>query len=223
MNDNKLPKGFKQTTEFKDEIGEMGNGENYDDAKHWASQCYFPLRIDREVQEVLDDKQAKKENLTKDSDEFLILVCALNRYRFENGGGKNMKPSSEEEKEKTLGFLPCSTNIPDLTMDSKSYVKLKSIYKERAKKDYDIINGYVKDILKSLNKDENCISEEIIDRFVKNARNLKVVRTRSLDDEYTKPDINRLIRYYEDDPMAAFEEKSEDAPFTPKMINWYVF
>mmetsp|Transcript_71980 Transcript_71980/g.64674 ORF Transcript_71980/g.64674 Transcript_71980/m.64674 type:complete len:610 (-) Transcript_71980:27-1856(-) len=216
--DNKLPGTFKERTEFKDEIGSMGNGENYDDAKHWASQCYFRPRIDREVQEVLDDPKAK--NLTKDSSNFWIMVAALNKYRLENGGGKDMKPS-DEEKEKTQGFLPCSTNIPDLTMDSKSYVKLKAIYKERAQKDYDTIKGYVKEILKSLEKSDDCIKEEIIDRFVKNVRNLKVVRTRSFEDEYNKPDVNKLIKFYEDDPMAAFEEKSEEAPFQPKMVNWY--
>ncbi len=50
QHENKLPSTYKEKNEFKDEIREMGNSENYDDAVHWASQCYLKPRIDREIQ-----------------------------------------------------------------------------------------------------------------------------------------------------------------------------
>ena len=188
----------------------MGNGENYDDARHWASQCYFPPRIDRDVQQVLDDPKAK--TLNENSTNFWILVRGLKDY-MENEGA---------------GFLPCSTNIPDLTMDSKSYVKLKSIYKDRAKRDLDLITKYVCKRLEELKRDKASIASELIDRFVKNVRSLKVVRTKSIEDEYkpiTDKDTDRTEEFdelYMD--MSAFEEeKDEQKAYQPLMIHWYVF
>merc|ERR1719192_1313071 len=182
----------------------MGNSENYLDAVQWASQCYLEPRIDREVKEVLTD--AKGEKLDEKSTDFWILVRALRDYMEKEGGG----------------FLPCSTNIPDLTMNSESYVKLKSIYKARAQKDYDLIKGYLEKRLEELKKEKTAIKEEVIERFVKNVRHLKVVRTRSMEEEYTKPNTEEYDELFMD--MSAFEEKSEDAaekPYQPLMFHWY--
>eukprot|EP01083_Nonionella_stella_P124561 376212_1 len=201
-NENKLPSTFKEQTEFKDQISAMGNDENYFDAVHWASQCYLPPRIDREVKAVLDDPKA--ETLTKDSSVFWILVRGLKDFMQNEGGG----------------FMPCSTNIPDLTMDSKSYVQLKSIYKARAQRDYELIKGYVAKRLEEVKKDKASISEELMDRFVRNVRSLKVVRTRSVEAEYTTPNTEEYDELYMD--MSMFEEKTdEEQPFQPLMVNWY--
>eukprot|EP00484_Ammonia_sp_Unknown_P030184 CAMPEP_0197030628 /NCGR_PEP_ID=MMETSP1384-20130603/9824_1 /TAXON_ID=29189 /ORGANISM="Ammonia sp." /LENGTH=550 /DNA_ID=CAMNT_0042460015 /DNA_START=21 /DNA_END=1669 /DNA_ORIENTATION=+ len=202
--ENKLPSTFKEQTEFKDKISEMGNGENYFDAVHWASQCYLRPRIDRDVKAVLED--AKAEKLDASSKDFWVLVRALKDY-LENEGG---------------GFLPCSTNIPDLTMDSKSYVKLKSIYKERAQRDLNLIRGYVAKRLEELKRAKDCIADDLIDRFVRNVRSLKVVRTKSMEDEYTAPDTEQYDELFMD--MSAFEEGKDDdeeKPFQPLMIHWY--
>jgi len=202
--DNKLPSNFKEQTEFKDEIGAMGNSENFDDAVHWASQCYFKPRIDNEVQEVLKDP--KGEVLDEHSSDFWILVRALRDF-MENEGG---------------GFLPCSTNIPDLTMDSESYVKLKSIYKARAQRDHDLIKGYTEKRLEELKKEKTAIPEEVIERFVRNVRTVKVVRTRSMEEEYSNPNTEDYDELFMD--MSMFEQKADDAetkPFEPLMVHWY--
>ena len=151
-------------------------------------------------------RDPKGEALDDKSTDFWILVRALRDFMDNEGGG----------------FLPCSTNIPDLTMDSKSYVKLKSIYKARAQRDYELIKGYAEKRLEELKKEKNAISEEIMERFVRNARHLKVVRTRSMEEEYTKPNTEEYEELFMD--MSAFEEKSDDAepkPFQPLMVHWY--
>jgi len=201
--DNKLPETYKEKTEFKDEIGAMGDSENYLDAVHWASQCYLKPRIDKEIQAVLTDP--KGEVLDGESKEFWILVRALRDFMDNEGAG----------------FLPCSTNIPDLTMDSKSYVELKAIYKARAQRDFELIKGYTEKRLEELKKEKTAIKEEIIDRFVKNVRHLKVVRTKSMEEEYTKPDTEQYDELFMD--MSAFEEKSDDdaKPYQPLMVHWY--
>merc|ERR1712228_763916 len=68
--------------------------------------------------------------------------------------------------------------------------------------------------------DKASISDVLMDRFVKNVRSLKVVRTRSMEQEYTSPNTEEYDELYMD--MSMFEEKSdEDAPFQPLMVNWY--
>jgi len=71
-----------------------------------------------------------------------------------------------------------------------------------------------------LKKEKTAIKEEVIERFVKNVRHLKVVRTRSMEEEYTKPNTEEYDELFMD--MSAFEEKSEDAdnakPFQPLMV-----
>ena len=77
--EDKLPSGFKEQSEFKDELrAEFGDDENVDDAVHWAYQCYNEPRIDRDVQQVLDDPAAA--TVTAESSDFWILVRALKDF-----------------------------------------------------------------------------------------------------------------------------------------------
>jgi len=202
--ENKLPSTYKEQTEFKDKVSEMGNGENYMDAIHWASQCYLPPRIDREVQAVLKDEKAL--TIDAQSRDFWILVRGLNDFLANEGGG----------------FLPCSTSIPDMTMDSKSYVALKAIYKTRAERDLKLIAGYVQKRLTSIGRAADSIASDLVERFVRNARSLKVVRTKSMAQEYENANADEYDELYMD--MSAFEEKDDDEaeqPFKPLAVNWY--
>eukprot|EP00485_Elphidium_margaritaceum_P017362 CAMPEP_0202726442 /NCGR_PEP_ID=MMETSP1385-20130828/184615_1 /ASSEMBLY_ACC=CAM_ASM_000861 /TAXON_ID=933848 /ORGANISM="Elphidium margaritaceum" /LENGTH=550 /DNA_ID=CAMNT_0049392663 /DNA_START=68 /DNA_END=1723 /DNA_ORIENTATION=+ len=204
QHENKLPSTYKEQTEFKDKVSEMGNGENYMDAIHWASQCYLPPRIDREVQAVLKDEKAL--TIDAQSRDFWILVRGLNDFLANEGGG----------------FLPCSTSIPDMTMDSKSYVALKAIYKTRAERDLKLIAGYVQKRLTSIGRAADSIASDLVERFVRNARSLKVVRTKSMAQEYENANADEYDELYMD--MSAFEEKDDDEaeqPFKPLAVNWY--
>lgn len=200
----KLPSNFKERQEFKDEIAAMGNGENIADAVEWASQCYLKPRIDREVQQVLNDPNGAK--LNEKSKDFWILVRSLKDFMANEGNG----------------FMPCSTNIPDITADSKSYVKLKQIYKERSLRDLKIIENYVKKNLSSIKRDPNSIPFEIIERFVKNSRCLRVVRTKSITEEYKSPNMEDFEELYMDFNFETENDENEaKKPLQPKMINWY--
>jgi len=144
--------------------------------------------------------------LNKQSSDYWILVRALRDFMEHEGAG----------------FLPVSTNIPDITADSKSYVTLKNIYKVRANRDRDLIKKYAQKRLQEIGKSGDAISDEIIDRFVKNCRDLKVVRTRSVKQEQSSPDMEHVEEQYVD--WGALEEgkdEDENKPFDPKTINWY--
>ena len=87
----------------------MGDSENFDDAIHWAFSVYNKPRTYNDVQEVLNDKAG--ETLNKDSKEFWVLVRALRDFMDKEGGG----------------YLPVSTNIPDITAETDDYVELKNM------------------------------------------------------------------------------------------------
>jgi amyloid beta precursor protein binding protein 1 len=57
----------------------------------------------------MDDKASE---ITKDSNDFWILVAALKAFMDKEGNG----------------FLPVSTNIPDMTSEPKHFVTLKQMY-----------------------------------------------------------------------------------------------
>lgn len=204
-----MPSNFREQQEFKDEISEMGNGENYMDAVHWASQCYLDPRISREVRLVLNDSSAELQNITPETNQFWILVRALLDFMANEGNG----------------FLPVSTNIPDITADTKSYVRLKQIYQLRYEQHLAIIGSYVEKHCTNVFNHKSHISSEIIERFVRNCRNLKVVRCKSVADEYSSPDLECINECYFDISAMLIESEEEEAKeestFQPMMINWY--
>merc|ERR1719335_1555590 len=107
-------------------------------------------------------------------------------------------------------------------MDSDSYVRLKAIYKARAERDLGLIRGYALKRLEELGRAKDSISEELITRFVRNVRHLKVVRTRSMEEEYTKPNTEDYDELFMDMSMfeAAEEKDAAEKPLQPLMVHW---
>ena len=60
-------------------------------------------------------------------------------------------------------------------------------YRRKFKADLENVAQRVKRVLKELGRDENEISLDEIEAFCKHAGFLKVIRYRSLDEEYTSP------------------------------------
>jgi len=118
------------------------------------------------VNAVLKDSKADK--LTKDSSNFWVLVNALKGFMDAEGHGS----------------FPGSTAIPDMVCESENYVKLKSIYKEKADNDLAAISKRVATALSSIGRKPDSIGAEEVANFVKSCRCLKVVRTRPLAAEY---------------------------------------
>lgn len=207
----KLPSNYKEQEQFKDGIRTLGDEENFFDAVRWAYQCYIPPRIDKDIKQVLNDKKGEK--LEKNSSDFWILVKSLRDFMKNEG----------------KGFLPMSTNIPDITCDPQSYVKLKKIYKARAQRDYDLILKYTQQNLKSIGRKEDSIPDFLVDRFVKNVRSLKFIRTRSIENEINSPDnenISESKMNYDMNKMMQQSEQKDDEnvpkPHDPWNFHWYL-
>jgi amyloid beta precursor protein binding protein 1 len=82
------------------------------------------------------------------------------------------------------GLLPLRGSIPDMFSDSERFIALQNIYRNKAQQDLDAITSRVEQILYSIEKPYDYIPEHLIKLFCKNAFFLKVIRSRSLQNEY---------------------------------------
>eukprot|EP00210_Caulerpa_lentillifera_P008498 g8106.t1 len=131
--------------------------ENFDEAVRNAYQVWTPYEIPKSVREILQDG---KTLVHQNSPEFWILVHALKSFVSETG------------------FLPLNGSIPDMTSTTEYYLTLQGIYNKKAEADLNRLSTLVKDTLHTLDKPSHTIPSERISLFCKNARNLRVVRSR---------------------------------------------
>merc|ERR1719242_2208324 len=164
----RCPSLITQTVLFRTKT--LFNLTNWEQAMSFAPIAYAPPRMGLDCQQVLDD--AAGTNLKDDCDNFWVMVRGLKDFMEKDSNG----------------FLPVTTAIPDFEADSKSYIKLKGIYKARAARDAELVKGYIEQRLESVGRPKDAIHPAAIERFVKNCRNLHVERMRALNDEYWNPE-----------------------------------
>ncbi|XP_019628819.1 PREDICTED: NEDD8-activating enzyme E1 regulatory subunit-like [Branchiostoma belcheri] len=126
----------------------------------------FCSQVPSEIQALFEDEGCR--NLNAESSDFFVMTKALKE--FVDNEGK--------------GALPLRGAIPDMFADSERYIQLQNIYKDQAKQDASAVASRVSQILSSIGRPSHCISEEVIRLFCRNAAFLRVVRTRSLEEEY---------------------------------------
>jgi len=107
--------------------------------------------------------------VSEKSDEFWVLAAALKEF-VENEG---------------KGELPLSGSIPDMAADTTSYINLQRVYHEKAASDIAAVASRVDAIIARTGRTRaHSITPDTIKKFCKNARFLKVIRFRSLEEEY---------------------------------------
>ena len=89
------------------------------------------------------------------------------------------------------GLLPLRGSIPDMFSDSERFIALQNVYRNKAQHDFEAITSRVEQLLYDIDKPYDFISEQQIKLFCKNAYFLKVIRCRSLQNEYD-PQNSRL-------------------------------
>lgn len=164
-----MPKTNDEKDEFKRSIMAMSRKateENFEEAYKHAVQILKPYSIPSEVSEVLYHECAN--NLVKDSSDFWILAAAVRKFTENEGNGK----------------LPLMGSIPDLVTETSTFINLQNIYKNKAEKDKAVVEKYVKEILESLGRSPEDISQEYISHFCKNVLFLRVHSYRTLEEEY---------------------------------------
>uniref|UniRef100_A0A8C6D0Q9 NEDD8-activating enzyme E1 regulatory subunit n=1 Tax=Moschus moschiferus TaxID=68415 RepID=A0A8C6D0Q9_MOSMO len=89
------------------------------------------------------------------------------------------------------GNLPVRGTIPDMIADSGKYIKLQNVYGEKAKKDAAAVGNHVAKLLQSIGQAPESISEKELKLLCSNSAFLRVVRCRSLAEEYSLDTINK--------------------------------
>lgn len=188
------PKNYKEKNEFKaliktglrhKENGNLEEEENFDEAVRNVNTALLPTKIPDEIETIFRDECCT--DLHNESKPFWILARAV----------KDFKESSGQ------GHLPLRGTIPDMTSDSERYVQLQNVYREQAIHDTCVVTNHVQTLLQSIGRDEpltiqkntrspasspgkpqDHITDDDIKMFCKNAGFLRVIRCRSLANEY---------------------------------------
>ncbi|XP_078335087.1 NEDD8-activating enzyme E1 regulatory subunit-like isoform X2 [Crassostrea virginica] len=155
----------------KNEEGIPEDEENFDEAVKSVNMALVPTKIPSEVENLFNDPCAM--NLSPESKPFWILLRAVKEF-VENDGN---------------GALPLRGSIPDMTADSERYIQLQNAYIEQANRDVAAITDKVNMLTNSQVKGVS-ISDQEIKLFCKNSAFVRVLRCRSLAEEYSNPTIN---------------------------------
>lgn len=164
--DGALPKGFKEKGEFKKELMAMGRTHpdgaelNFVEANENAFRAYAAQAIDEDVRAVFDT--LPEPPIT----DFDIVATALREFMQSNDG-----------------YPPLTGVIPDMHSDNRSYVALQQIYETKAAADCDAVANLVSSILEAQSRPKDAIPHETIVTACRSAWILKVVATKSLEEE----------------------------------------
>jgi len=175
--DGAMPKTFAQKKEFKAMLQNMARDLkepelNFAEAVAQAHRAYAPVELSEHM--VACCTAARERELTADSSDFRFLARALVEFMDAEG----------------QGLPPVTGTIPDMEADTSKYVRLQTLYANKAAQDVQAIATRVAHHLETLGRQPDSISREMIELFCRNAWNLRVLRTRSIAEELAAPNID---------------------------------
>ena len=150
--------------------------ENFEEAAKAVNTVLVKTTIPSNTQSIIEDPAA--ENISANSANFWILAHALRDFVVKENR------------------LPVSGVVPDMFSDSERFIKLQNIYREKAGQDAEMIQRKVHQVLESLGRPSESITETEIKRFCREARFLKIQRGSNLTDEFNSSNFNLSL----DDP-----------------------
>lgn len=184
-----VPKNYREKKEFKElirtgiRVGDEGvplEEDNFDEAIQSVNSVLVPTTVPSNVQRLLNDSCCL--NVSEDSSSFWLLVRALRDFISNEGNG----------------LLPVRGSIPDMTSSSDLYIKLQRLYLDKAKADVDSVMVYLHHILAAVGRPLDFVSDSEIKLFCRNSAFLCFLRTRSLLEELTSPNIEELTMHLSD-------------------------
>uniref|UniRef100_A0A3Q2UUR0 NEDD8-activating enzyme E1 regulatory subunit n=1 Tax=Haplochromis burtoni TaxID=8153 RepID=A0A3Q2UUR0_HAPBU len=178
------PKNYKEKEAFRQLIregtcGPNENGvpedeENFEEAIKNVNTALNPTKIPSAVEDIFNSEQCK--NITAQSPSFWVMLRAVKEFVHNEGNGS----------------LPVRGTIPDMIADSQKFINLQNVYREKAMQDAAAVSKHVESLLQSVGKVwPESIPEKDIKLFCKNASFLRVVRCRSLAEEYSVDTVNK--------------------------------
>eukprot|EP01027_Heterolobosea_sp_BB2_P024009 GEZU01036124.1.p1 GENE.GEZU01036124.1~~GEZU01036124.1.p1 ORF type:complete len:551 (+),score=208.96 GEZU01036124.1:66-1655(+) len=185
--DGKEPITRADKEEFKKQITDAmqePHEPNFVEALNSSFKAWAKGGVPYAVQHILNDEKCA--NLNEKSTAFWVIANAVKQFVDNEGKGE----------------LPVAGSIPDMQADTTRYIKLQQLFNEKAEADARVVKKYVEENLKRLNRNENEISFDLVRAFCKNAHNIRLVRYRSLEQEYTPETANtQEISAALEDPM----------------------
>uniref|UniRef100_A0A673A857 NEDD8-activating enzyme E1 regulatory subunit n=1 Tax=Sphaeramia orbicularis TaxID=375764 RepID=A0A673A857_9TELE len=158
---------------LKNENGVPEDEENFEEAIKNVNTALNPTKIPSAVEDLFNSQQCS--NITSQTPSFWVMLRAVKEFVHNEGNGN----------------LPVRGTIPDMIADSQKFINLQNVYREKAMQDAAAVSKHVEYLLQSVGKSPENIPEKDIKLFCKNASFLRVVRCRSLAEEYNVDSVNK--------------------------------
>uniref|UniRef100_A0A8C8HZY3 NEDD8-activating enzyme E1 regulatory subunit n=1 Tax=Oncorhynchus tshawytscha TaxID=74940 RepID=A0A8C8HZY3_ONCTS len=152
---------------LKSEKGTPEDEENFEEAIKNVNTALNPTKISSGVDDIFNGEQCN--DITSQTPTFWVMTRAVREFVHNDGGGN----------------LPVRGSIPDMIADSEKFITLQNIYREKAMQDASVVSKHVESLLQSVGK----VCETLF--CSKNAAFLRVVRCRSLAEEYSVETVNK--------------------------------
>lgn len=134
-------------------------------------QALAPVGIDFDLKQVIDDPAASDDSLSKPgTKDFWFLVRALREFVAKEGGGER---------------LPVTGELPDMHSSTVNYIALQKVYGGKHDEDRKAFEAHLETALGKAGRGLDSVDKELVGRFLKNVRDLRVLRTRSIALEYS--------------------------------------
>lgn len=153
--------------------GGVGHEVNFMEASEHAYKAYSSPIVPDEVEQVL--AAARHMVLTDQTEEFWFLARGLAEFVDAHDG-----------------LLPVTGVVPDMTASTDTYVALQQVYVTKAKQDAGHVRTLVHQHLADAGLPTDKISDDRIDAFCKNAYNIAMLATRSIEDELHCVDLSSI-------------------------------
>ncbi|CAM4543411.1 unnamed protein product [Lepidochelys olivacea] len=177
-----IPRNYKEKEAFrelirqgilKNENGIPEDEENFEEAIKNVNTALNVTKIPSCIEDIFNDDRCI--NLTQQTPSFWILARAVKEFVAKEGQGN----------------LPVRGTIPDMIADSGKFIKLQNVYREKAKRDAAAVGNHAAKLLQSVGKAPESISQKELKLLCSNSAFLRVVRCRSLSEEYGLNTFNK--------------------------------
>lgn len=168
------PQNYKEKSQIKEIVkqGVMRNEEgvpldeeNFEEALRNVNNVFISTRVPSDIREFFSSPMSNHPLHSELNAKLWILVRALKEFVSQHG------------------CLPLRGSLPDMFSDSKRYIELQNIYRNKAENDVQVVSELVREALSDLQLPSNYIPEDDIRVFCKNSAFLKVLYGLSYHDE----------------------------------------
>uniref|UniRef100_A0A8C2YVW7 NEDD8-activating enzyme E1 regulatory subunit n=1 Tax=Cyclopterus lumpus TaxID=8103 RepID=A0A8C2YVW7_CYCLU len=173
------PKNYKEKEAFrqfiregirKKENGVPEDEENFEEAIKNVNTALNPTKIPSTVEDLFNSEECN--DVTSQTPSFWVMLRAVKEFALNEGNGS----------------LPVRGTIPDMIADSQKFINLQNVYREKAMQDAAAVSKHVECLLQSIGK---YIANRRCRCLGKNSSFLRVVRCRSLAEEYSVDTVNK--------------------------------